>query len=96
PDDPVTAARIDQMQQSGRKPFFEYQLPRAVISMKQGAGRLIRDESDHGVLMVCDPRLVDKSYGKVIWRALPPLRRTRKIEHVEWFFADRPDAPGGG
>ncbi|MBL8481986.1 MAG: ATP-dependent DNA helicase, partial [Rhodocyclaceae bacterium] len=47
PDDPVTAARIDQMQQSGRKPFFEYQLPRAVISMKQGAGRLIRDESDH-------------------------------------------------
>ncbi|MBL8470246.1 MAG: ATP-dependent DNA helicase [Rhodocyclaceae bacterium] len=94
PDDPVTAARIDSMQKSGRKPFFEYQLPRAVISMKQGAGRLIRDETDHGVLMVCDPRMVEKSYGKLIWRALPPLRRTRSLEQVEWFFEDHGDRPG--
>ncbi|WP_018411357.1 ATP-dependent DNA helicase [Methyloversatilis thermotolerans] len=77
PDDPVLSARIEHLKRQGRNAFAEYQLPRAVISMKQGAGRLIRDERDHGVLMVCDPRLVDKPYGKVIWRSLPPMRRTR-------------------
>jgi ATP-dependent DNA helicase DinG len=55
--------------------------------MKQGAGRLIRDETDRGVLMICDPRLVEKSYGKRIWRSLPPMRRTREIGDVECFFA---------
>jgi ATP-dependent DNA helicase DinG len=55
--------------------------------MKQGAGRLIRDESDRGVLMVCDPRLVDKPYGRRIWQSLPPMRRTREIADVERFFA---------
>jgi ATP-dependent DNA helicase DinG len=64
PDDPVLAARIDHMRAAGRNPFMEYQLPRAVISMKQGAGRLIRDEDDRGVLMICDPRLIGKPYGK--------------------------------
>jgi ATP-dependent DNA helicase DinG len=57
----VLAARIDSLKQQGRNAFFEVQLPRAVISMKQGAGRLIRDEVDRGVLMVCDPRLIGKS-----------------------------------
>jgi ATP-dependent DNA helicase DinG len=66
---------------------MDYQLPRAVISMKQGAGRLIRDESDRGVLMICDPRLIDKPYGKAIWRSLPAMRRTRDIAVVEAFFA---------
>ena len=64
PDDPVLAARIDHLKRQGRNAFFEYQLPRAVISMKQGAGRLIRDETDRGVLMICDPRLIGKPYGK--------------------------------
>jgi ATP-dependent DNA helicase DinG len=64
PDDPVLAARIDNMRAAGRNPFMEYQLPRAVINMKQGAGRLIRDETDRGVLMICDPRLIGKPYGK--------------------------------
>jgi ATP-dependent DNA helicase DinG len=64
PDDPVLAARIEHMRAAGRNPFMEYQLPRAVISMKQGSGRLIRDESDRGVLMICDPRLIGKPYGK--------------------------------
>ncbi|MBU0750731.1 MAG: ATP-dependent DNA helicase [Gammaproteobacteria bacterium] len=87
PDDPVLAARIEHMKKQGRNAFFEYQLPRAVISMKQGAGRLIRDEADRGVLMICDPRLVEKPYGKRVWRSLPPMRRTREIGEVEAFFA---------
>jgi ATP-dependent DNA helicase DinG len=86
PDDPVLAARIDMFKRQGRNAFFEIQLPRAVISMKQGAGRLIRDEADRGVLMVCDPRLVDKPYGRRIWQSLPPMRRTRDIAEVEAFF----------
>jgi ATP-dependent DNA helicase DinG len=87
PDDPVLAARIDTLKRQGRNAFFELQLPRAVINMKQGAGRLIRDEADRGVLMVCDPRLVDKPYGRRIWQSLPPMRRSRVLAEVEDFFA---------
>ncbi len=87
PDDPVLAARIEKLRAGGRNAFMEYQLPRAVISMKQGAGRLIRDESDRGVLMICDPRLIGKPYGSRIWRSLPPMRRTREVADVEAFFA---------
>jgi ATP-dependent DNA helicase DinG len=86
PDDPVLAARIDKLRAAGRNPFMEYQLPRAVINMKQGSGRLIRDEDDRGVLMICDPRLTGKPYGKSIWRSLPPMRRTRDVAEVEAFF----------
>ena len=86
PDDPVLSARIDRLRAAGRNPFMEYQLPRAVISMKQGAGRLIRDEDDRGVLMICDPRMLGKPYGKSIWRSLPPMRRTRDVVEVENFF----------
>ncbi len=87
PDDPVLAARIAKINAEGRNAFMEYQLPRAVISLKQGAGRLIRDETDRGVLMICDPRLLSKSYGKRIWRSLPPMTRTREIDDVVAFFA---------
>ncbi len=87
PDDPVLAARIEQMRKEGKNPFMDYQLPRTVINMKQGAGRLIRDETDRGVLMICDPRLIDKKYGKRIWMSLPPMRRCRDIATVEAFFA---------
>ena len=87
PDDPVLAARIDKMNREGRNAFMEHQVPQAVITLKQGAGRLIRDESDRGVLMICDPRLVDKPYGKRIWRSLPPMKRTRELAEVEAFFA---------
>jgi ATP-dependent DNA helicase DinG len=62
-------------------------LPQAAISLKQGAGRLIRTETDRGVLMICDPRLVEKSYGKKLWRSLPPMARTRELAEVEAFFA---------
>ena len=88
PDDPVLSARIEHLKKQGRNAFFEYQLPRAVISMKQGAGRLIRAETDRGVLMICDPRLVEKQYGKAIWRSLPPMARTRDVADVEAFFVD--------
>jgi ATP-dependent DNA helicase DinG len=90
PDDPVLAARIERINAGGRNAFMEYQLPRAVISLKQGAGRLIRDEADRGVLMICDPRLITKSYGKRIWRSLPPMQRSREIADVEAFFAATP------
>ncbi len=86
PDDPVLSARIDRMKQDGRNAFMDYQLPRAVINVKQGAGRLIRDETDRGVLMICDPRLITKHYGKRIWRSLPPMRRTRVLDEVLAFF----------
>lgn len=91
PDDPVLAARMEVLKKDGKNPFFDHQLPRAVISLKQGAGRLIRRESDRGVLMICDPRLVDKPYGRRIWQALPPMKRTRKQDEAVGFFAPRPE-----
>ncbi|MGH8762145.1 MAG: ATP-dependent DNA helicase [Nitrosospira sp.] len=91
PDDPVLSARIEKINREGRNAFMEYQLPRAVINLKQGAGRLIRDESDRGVLMICDPRLITKSYGKKIWQSLPPMKRTRDLAEVQEFFT-RSDA----
>jgi ATP-dependent DNA helicase DinG len=87
PDDPVLAARIAQLNKQGRNAFMEYQLPRAIITLKQGAGRLIRDETDRGVLMICDPRLISKPYGKRIWQSLPPMKRTRVEAEAVAFFA---------
>ncbi len=86
PDDPVLAARIDKMNEEGKNAFMEYQLPYAVITLKQGAGRLIRDETDKGVLMICDPRLITKPYGRRIWQSLPPFKRTRELADVQTFF----------
>lgn len=88
PDDPVLSARIEKINREGGNAFMEYQLPHAVISLKQGAGRLIRDETDRGVLMICDPRLTTKSYGRKIWQSLPPMKRTRQLKDVEQFFMD--------
>ena len=93
PDDPVLAARLDAISKRGGNPFMDYQLPSAVISLKQGAGRLIRDETDRGVLMICDPRLVTKPYGRRIWQSLPPFRRTRDALVATKFF-DRDEAAG--
>jgi ATP-dependent DNA helicase DinG len=87
PDDPVLAARIAQLNKQGRNAFMEYQLPRAIITLKQGAGRLIRDETDRGVLMICDPRLISKPYGKRIWQSLPPMKRTRDEAQAVAFFS---------
>ncbi len=89
PDDPVLSARIDKMNAEGKNAFMEYQLPYSVITLKQGAGRLIRDETDRGVLVICDPRLITKPYGKRIWQSLPPFRRTKELADVEVFFGAR-------
>ena len=86
PDDPVLAARIAELNRQGRNAFMEFQLPRAIINLKQGAGRLIRDEKDRGVLMICDPRLISKHYGKRIWQSLPPFKRTRDEAEATAFF----------
>lgn len=86
PEDPVLAARIDKINQSGKNAFMEYQLPNAVITLKQGAGRLIRDEFDKGVLVICDTRIIDKPYGKRMWQSLPPFARTRDDLEVIQFL----------
>jgi ATP-dependent DNA helicase DinG len=95
PDDPVFEARLDAVRRAGGNPFRDEQLPQAVIALKQGAGRLIRSETDRGVLVLCDPRLLGKSYGRVFLDSLPPLPRTRAIDDVQAFFAaESPPMPG--
>ncbi len=86
PDDPVLAARISALEKKGLNGFMHHQLPEAIINLKQGAGRLIRDETDRGVLMICDPRLISKPYGKRIWQSLPPFKRTRELTAVKDFL----------
>jgi ATP-dependent DNA helicase DinG len=88
PGDPVWQARIDALKSRGGNPFIDEQLPHAVITLKQGVGRLIRDVNDRGVLVVCDSRLVSKSYGKVFLNSLPDMKRTRDFDEVQAFFHD--------
>jgi len=95
PDDPVIEARLRACRAQGGNPFSEYQLPEAAISLKQGAGRLIRTESDWGVLMVGDARLVEKPYGKRLWRGLPPFARTRELEEVLAFYRRKQEGGEG-
>jgi ATP-dependent DNA helicase DinG len=85
PDDPLFAARLEASRKAGGNPFFDIQLPEAVITLKQGVGRLIRDTSDRGLLVIGDARLVDKPYGKQIWRSLPPFARTRELQEAVEF-----------
>lgn len=86
PDDPVLAARIEVMEKQGKNGFMHHTLPEAIINLKQGAGRLIRDVGDRGVLMLCDPRVISKPYGKRIWQSLPAFKRTREQADVIAFF----------
>ncbi|MEW7996754.1 MAG: helicase C-terminal domain-containing protein, partial [Candidatus Thiodiazotropha endolucinida] len=87
PGDPVLQARIDALRKRGGNPFMAYQLPQAAIALKQGAGRLIRDEKDRGVLVLCDPRLLSKPYGKIFIRSLPPMTKTQDFTVLERFFS---------
>jgi ATP-dependent DNA helicase DinG len=86
PDDPVLAARLESLERRGGNPFLDYQLPQAAIALKQGAGRLIRDEADRGVLIICDPRLLARPYGRRILASLPPMRLARELEEAIRFF----------
>ena len=101
PDDPVLAARLESLEREGGNPFLDYQLPQAIISLKQGAGRLIRDEADRGVLVICDPRIFSKPYGRRILASLPPMKLVRELDKVLSFLAAhrkllRPAGTGDG
>jgi len=97
PDDPVYEARLDAIRREGGNPFRDEQLPQAVIALKQGVGRLIRSETDRGVLVLCDPRLLSRGYGRVFLDSLPPFRRTRELADVQAFFGGQePEAGGQG
>lgn len=86
PGDPVMQARLDAIKKNGGNPFNDYQVPQAVIALKQGAGRLIRDVTDYGVLMIGDPRLLGKPYGKIFLRSLPEMPQTMELSDVKGFF----------
>jgi ATP-dependent DNA helicase DinG len=86
PGDPLMSARLDAIRQSGGRPFPDFQLPQAVIALKQGVGRLIRDYEDRGIVVLCDPRLSGKSYGRVFLGSLPAMPITREVAEIRAFL----------
>jgi ATP-dependent DNA helicase DinG len=82
-------ARLEAIREQGGNPFFDEQVPQAVIALKQGVGRLIRDDADFGVVMLCDTRLVTKGYGRAFLASLPPMKRTRDLAEVTGFLRER-------
>jgi ATP-dependent DNA helicase DinG len=96
PEDPVMQARIEAHRRAGHDPFIEEQLPEAIMVLKQGVGRLIRAASDRGVLVLCDPRLRTRPYGRRFFEALPPMRRTRVLQDVVDFFRPPDDVRAAG
>ncbi len=90
PSDPVVQARMRAIEESGGRPFFDYQVPEAVLTLKQGFGRLIRSLEDRGVLVLLDPRITRQRYGQIFLESLPPYRITNTITDVEAFFAPKP------
>jgi ATP-dependent DNA helicase DinG len=86
PDDPLVKARIDHLQATGGNAFRDYQLPEAALALKQGVGRLIRSEEDYGTVVICDPRMMGRGYGKVLLAALPAMTPTRDPEEALRFI----------
>jgi ATP-dependent DNA helicase DinG len=89
PDDPIISARIDRLKKQGQDSFNQFQVPMAVIALKQGLGRLIRTKNDRGVLCVLDVRILTKSYGKVFMKSLFASPLTRTAEDIASFFSDQ-------
>jgi ATP-dependent DNA helicase DinG len=89
PSDPVVEARVHRMRRQGRNPFRDYQVPAAVIGLKQGVGRLLRSQRDRGVLAVLDARLRTRSYGRIFLDSLPPFTRANTLAEVATFFKSR-------
>ena len=87
PDDPLVRARIEHLTASGGNAFRDYQLPEAALALKQGAGRLIRSEEDYGVVAICDPRLLARTYGRALLAALPPMTVTQELDEAQRFLA---------
>jgi ATP-dependent DNA helicase DinG len=88
PSDPVIQARIERIKDEGGKPFFDFQVPRAILTLRQGVGRLMRSVSDRGVIAIMDVRLFKKGYGRVFLRSLPPSPITRNMSDIETFYAE--------
>jgi ATP-dependent DNA helicase DinG len=93
PADPITAARIDAIRSQGGEPFGDYQVPLAILTLRQGLGRLIRHRRDRGVLAVLDPRLHTKGYGRRFISSLPPAPIVRDLAEIEAFFGIGSDPP---
>jgi ATP-dependent DNA helicase DinG len=96
PDDPLLKARLEGIRRRGGNPFFEYQVPQAVLALKQGFGRLIRDRDDFGVVAICDPRLKTRRYGRLFVQSLPPATLTEDGEEAVRFLRERMAAAGLG
>ncbi|NNF52445.1 MAG: ATP-dependent DNA helicase [Gammaproteobacteria bacterium] len=96
PGDPLQQARIESIRRDGGNPFTDFQLPQAVLALKQGVGRLIRDHRDSGVAMLCDPRLESKAYGRLFLKSLPPMQHTRSEAEARAFLASRRHIDNGG
>ena len=92
PSDPVVAARQRFIEEQGGSSFYEYSVPQAIISLKQGLGRLIRSASDRGLLAVLDPRLRTQAYGRLFLQSLPPVRTTSDLGEVAKVFAGKTPA----
>jgi ATP-dependent DNA helicase DinG len=95
PSDPVVQARMKAIEEAGGKPFFDYQVPEAVLTLKQGFGRLIRSLEDRGLLVLLDPRVRTQRYGQIFLQSLPPYRMTQNIADVEVFFAEKQKPESG-
>jgi ATP-dependent DNA helicase DinG len=87
PADPLMMARLEYIRREGGNGFMEHQVPQAVLTLKQGAGRLLRDQNDYGVIVLCDPRITTKSYGQMFLKSLEPMPTTADIHEVESFLA---------
>jgi ATP-dependent DNA helicase DinG len=95
PEDPVVRARIEHLESQGASAFRDYQLPEAVLTLKQGVGRLIRSEDDRGVVMICDPRLRGRSYGRVFLSSLPPMAPAKDLESALALLRELGECAGG-